>query len=330
MHTIYGPIPSRRLGQSLGVDPIPFKTCNYNCPYCQLGRTTPLTNLRQSFFSAAKIVAELQTVLDRYQPGDIDYITIVGQGEPALYADLGELIDHIRAVTTIPLAIITNGSLLFMPEVRAAMAKADVVIPSLDGADRETFRLINRPWPKLDINEIIAGQVQFRQEFSGQLWVEVMLVKGVNDTLMALTKIAEALKRIQPDRVHLNIPIRPPAEGWVEPPEAEGLMRAITILSEAAPITTPAPTNFKLTPGMPLTEAIIEIIRRHPMQETELLETLHQLGNLPTQTAEILQHLEATGQARRHQYRDQTFWEYTGSRFGLAVKKGCHSREKSL
>ena len=313
MSYVYGPVPSRRLGQSLGVDPIPFKTCNYNCVYCQLGRTTPLSNERQEFFPPADILAEVQATLDKHKSGEIDYITIVGQGEPLLSTGLGQLISEVKVLTDIPVAIITNGALLFKPEVRAEISLADMVIPTLDAADEATFRCINRPWPELKITDIIEGLVAFRKVFDGQLWLEVMLVKGVNDTEESLTGIANALRRIRPDRVHLNVPIRPPAESWVEIPDGESLIRAIAILGEAAPIATPAEGEFGLTGDMPVADAIVEIIRRHPIQEGNLLEILN--TRQPDQVQEMLVALETGGQARRHIYQGQVFWEYTGGRF---------------
>lgn len=181
MSTVYGPVPSRRLGPSLGVDPIPFKTCNYNCVYCQLGRTTPVTNERKDFFPREAILAEVEAALKAHQPGEMNYITFVGQGEPLLCASIGWLIRQVKALTDIPVAVITNGSLLFMPDVREDLRAADVVMPSLDAADEETFRRINRPWAKLQIALIIEGMVAFREMFENQLWIEVMLVKGLND-----------------------------------------------------------------------------------------------------------------------------------------------------
>jgi len=320
MTYVYGPVPSRRLGQSLGIDPIPFKTCNYNCVYCQLGRTTPLTNERRDFFPPEDILAEVRRALEIHQFDRIDYITFVGQGEPLLCVSLGRLVREVKTLTNIPVAVITNGSLLFRPEVREEVCQADVVIPTLDGTDEKTFRRINRPWPELHIAGIIDGLVAFRRMFEGQLWVEVMLVKDVNDTEQALSGIAGALSCVRPDQVHLNVPIRPPAEAWVEPPDDDGLIRAMAILGEVAPIVTPAEGTFKLKGGMPVVDAIIEIIRRHPMREAKLVETLTREAVGPDKVRMTLERLAASGQARRHVYRGQVFWEYAGGRFVVTLK----------
>lgn len=313
MSTVYGPVPSRRLGQSLGVDPIPFKTCNYNCVYCQLGRTAPLTNLRQDFFPPDAILSEVRSALESQEPGAIDFVTFVGQGEPLLCASLGRLLRGVKAMSDLPVALLTNGSLLFRPEVREEVRIADVVMPTVDAGDQATFRRINRPWPRLDLDEILTGMADFRDVFEGKLWVEVMLLKGLNDTEPALTAIAVALQRIRPDQVHLNVPLRPPAELWVEIPDNEGLVRAQEILGEVAPIVVPAVGSVVLASGTPIASAIVEIIRRHPLREVELIQTLQHY--VPEQVQQTLMALESNGQARQRVYRGQIFWEYSGGRF---------------
>jgi wyosine [tRNA(Phe)-imidazoG37] synthetase (radical SAM superfamily) len=320
MSYIYGPVPSRRLGQSLGVDPIPFKTCNFNCIYCQLGRTTPMTNERRDFFPPEDILAQVKSTLVGHTSDDVDHVTIVGEGEPTLCASLGLLIRGIKAITAIPVAVITNGALLSTPQVREELLPANVVIPTLDAADEITFRHINRPWPSLHITDIIEGMVAFRQQFNGQLWVEVMLIKDLNDGETVLFDLAAALHRIQPDQIHLNAPIRPPAEAWVAPPDDDGMVRAQAILGEVAPIFTFAEGDFRLDDGLQVTEAIIEIIRRHPMRETKLVATLDSYGLTSEQVQSTLAALEANGRARRHFYRGQVFWEYGGGRFGQDTK----------
>jgi wyosine [tRNA(Phe)-imidazoG37] synthetase (radical SAM superfamily) len=316
MRHVYGPVPSRRLGQSLGVDPVPFKTCNYNCVYCQLGRTTPVTNERREFYPADDILAEVRQALSTHEADEIDYITVVGEGEPLLYSQIRGLTDGIRALTEIPLAVITNGSLFHLADVRAALSASHVVMPTLDAADEPTFRAINRPWPELDIDEIVEGMAEFRRAFRGQFWIEVMLVNGLNDREPVLLRLAAALRHIGPDQVHLNVPIRPPAEDWVTPPENDGMMRAMAILGEVAPIVTPAEGAFALAPDLPVADAIVQIIRRHPMSADELGRAL---SDRPAgEVQETLTQLESDGEARRHVYRGQVFWEYSGSRFSDA------------
>jgi len=319
---VYGPVPSRRLGQSLGVDPIPFKTCNYNCVYCQLGRTKPLSHERRDFYPPQRILAQVRKALESHNLGEIDYVTFVGQGEPTLCASLGWLIREVKKITDIPAAVITNGALLHRADVREELAIADVVMPTLDAADKETFSRINRPWPKLHIHEIIEGMITFREVFNGQLWVEVMLVKGLNDAKRTLLGIRDALHRIRPDRIQINVPVRPPAEAWVEVPDDEAVARATAILGEAAEIVAPYEGSFDLSGYTDVEDAVEAIIRRHPMRERRLVETLNRFA--PDYVNATLAKLESSGRARRRVYRGEAFWEYAGGTFGETVRKAHH------
>ena len=311
---VYGPVPSRRLGQSLGVDPIPHKTCNYNCIYCQLGRTRPVTNERRDFFPRGAILAQVEQALGSHEPGEIDYVTFVGQGEPTLNASLGWLIRRVKAMTDIPVAVITNGALLLRDTVRQELAAADVVIPTLDAADEKTFRHVNRPWPKLRIDDVIEGMVTFREMYEGQIWMEVMLVKGVNDDEETLLRLRDALSRIRPDRIDINVPVRPPAEPWVEIPEPEALMHAVAILGEAAEVVGPYEGEFDLSGFDGPVEAVLALVRRHPIRQQRLVETLSRVA--PGETEAVLQRLRESDQAQQRTYRGETFWHYGGGTYG--------------
>jgi wyosine [tRNA(Phe)-imidazoG37] synthetase (radical SAM superfamily) len=303
---VYGPVPSRRLGQSLGIDPIPLKTCNYNCVYCQLGRTRPVTNRRKDFFPPEEILSEVRQALKTRGSEEIDYLTFVGQGEPTLCASLGWLIRRVKEISPIPVAVITNGALLHREDVREELLAADMVMPTLDAADDAAFRKVNRPWPRFRIAGIIEGMRAFRKAFQGRLWIEVMLVKGVNDGEQALLAIRDALRAIGPDQVQINVPIRPPAEAWVEIPDQEALMRAVAILGEAAEVIEPYEGSFDLSGSDTIVEAVLTIIRRHPMREVRLIETLSRYA--PEDVRSTLAELERSGQARRRTYRGQAFW----------------------
>ena len=229
MKFVFGPVPSRRLGQSLGIDPVPLKTCNWNCVYCQLGRTIPLKNERREFFPREDILAEVEQALASHAPGEIDWVTFVGSGETTLHAGIGWLIRQVKLLTHLPVAVITNGSLLYLPEMRCELSPADAVLPSLDAGNARLYRKINRPHPEISFKRLVNGLIAFRKEYQGKLWVEVMLVRGLNDTeAAALREIATILKSIQPDEVHILQPDRPPVETWVQPPDEEGLLRART------------------------------------------------------------------------------------------------------
>jgi wyosine [tRNA(Phe)-imidazoG37] synthetase (radical SAM superfamily) len=211
---LYGPVPSWRLGNSLGVDIIPFKTCSFNCIYCEIGRTTDLTVQRKEYVSTASVIEELKTFLSKRKK-IIDYITLSGSGEPTLNSKIGEMVREIKKLTDIPVAILTNSSLLNKEEVRRELRKADVVLPSLDVVSQSTFESLNRPHPSLKIEEIINGLIEFRKEFKNKIWLEVLLVRGINDGREDIQKLARVIEKIEPDKVQLNTVVRPPAEEGV-------------------------------------------------------------------------------------------------------------------
>lgn len=306
MRYVFGPVPSRRLGQSLGIDPIPLKTCNWNCVYCQLGRSRPLVNERKDYFPPQAILAEVREALNTHTPGEIDWVTFVGSGEPTLHASLGWLIRQVKALTDLPVAVITNGSLLYLPEVREELAAADAVLPTLDAGTPALYRQINRPYPELTFACLVAGLIAFRREYPGKLWLEVMLIHDLNDTEAVLQDIAAVLRQIRPDEVHLNLPTRPPVEPWVQPPDEEGLMRATAILGDIAKVVHPAAGNFDLSGSASIAEAVVGIITRHPMRQAELEQALAQWA--PGQITQVLAELEATGQAQVVERYGTRFW----------------------
>ncbi|MCK4648231.1 radical SAM protein, partial [bacterium] len=221
MRYIFGPVPSRRLGISLGVDLVPYKTCTFNCIYCQLGRTTNYTLKRKEYIKTQKVLKELKEKLanwrtDKLAKQKINYITLSGSGEPTLNVKIGEIISGIKKMTSIPVAVLTNGSLLYRKEVRDSLKKADLVIPSLDAASAKIFKRINRPVKTLKVEKIIKGLVDFEKEYRGKIWLEIMLVKGINDRKEEIEKLKRAIAKIKPDRVQLNTVARPPCEKFAK------------------------------------------------------------------------------------------------------------------
>ncbi len=205
----YGPVPSRRLGFSLGVDLFLRKTCSFNCLYCQLGTSSKKTTRRSSFINRDKFRRELNEIIKKKPK--IDYITISGSGEPTLHKDLDKIIATIRGVTKhkYPIAVITNSSLLYRRRVRQELAKADLIIPSLDAATAKTFTKINYPCRGVSFKRIVAGLIQLRREFKGRIWLEIMLIAGVNDCTREIKKFKSIIDKINPDKVQLNLPVRP-------------------------------------------------------------------------------------------------------------------------
>lgn len=306
MRYVYGPIPSRRLGQSLGIDPVPLKTCNWNCVYCQLGRTMPVTNERGEFFPRQEILAEVEQALAAHGPGEIDWVTFVGSGETTLHSGIGWLIRQVKLLTELPVGVITNGALFYLSELRQELSAADAVMPTLDAGNAALYRKLNRPHPEATFQRLVDGLIAFRSEYSGKLWVQVMLVKGLNDTEPALTEIAETLQLIQPDEVHLLLPIRPPAETWIEPSDEEGLLRARAMLGTIARVVHPASGRFNLNGTTSLVDAIVNIVTRHPMREVELIEALQHWS--PGEVTTTLDSLEKSGRAQVVERFGVRFW----------------------
>lgn len=303
---VYGPVPSRRLGQSLGIDPIPLKTCNWNCVYCQLGRTRPLTNARRDYFPPDEMMKQVAQALEQHRPGQIDWVTFVGSGEPTLHASLGWMIRQVKKLTDLPVAVITNGSLLCLPQVRQELVAADAVLPALDAGSAELYRGINRPHPEISFRRLTEGLAAFRQVYAGSLWPEVMLVRGFNDTEQALRDLADRFRMIRPDQVHLSVPSRPPAETWVQPPTPAGLQRAVAILGNVAKIVHPAQGTFERNGSLSVVDSILEIITRHPMRQRELEASLAQWA--PGQVRAALEALERSGKAQLVMRMGARFW----------------------
>jgi wyosine [tRNA(Phe)-imidazoG37] synthetase (radical SAM superfamily) len=209
---LFGPVPSRRFGRSLGVDLTPYKTCSLDCVFCQLGRTTKKTVHRREYAPTDTVLAELGQWLKR--DGQADYITLSGSGEPTLHSGFGKVLEFIRSETTIPAVLLTNGTMLQLQEVRDAAARANVVKVSLSAWDQASYRWVNRPHKQLQFDQLIKGQKNFRAQFKGQLWMEVFLVAGMNSMPAAVSNIADHAREIGPDRIQLNTAVRPPAEDF--------------------------------------------------------------------------------------------------------------------
>ncbi|MFH1139127.1 MAG: radical SAM protein [Pseudomonadota bacterium] len=230
---VYGPVYSRRLGRSLGLDLVPFKTCTYDCIYCQLGRTTNKTVERKEYAPLEAILDELEGALGGGGPAP-DYITLAGSGEPTLNSRIGELIDRIKSRTDIPLAVLTNGSLLWLDDLQRALAPADLVIPSLDAGDALLFQEVNRPHPEVDFEKMLEGLAEFRRRFTRLIWLEVFLLADINDLAGQVEKLVKATDRVRPDLVQLNTVSRPPCEDFARPVSRSRLDEAAGMFHQPA------------------------------------------------------------------------------------------------
>ncbi|NTU57836.1 MAG: radical SAM protein [Chlorobiaceae bacterium] len=307
MKHVFGPISSKRLGQSLGVDLLPSKSCTWNCIYCQLGRTKQFVSERSEFYPKEEIVEEILQAVEA-QKG-IDWITFVGSGETTLYKGIGWIVRELKRSTAIPVAVITNGSLLHLPEVREELLETDAVLPSLNAGSEALFDRIDRPAPGFTFQQHIEGLRRFRQEYSGKLWVEVMLIAGLNDTDEALADLADVLADIRPDTVHLVLPTRPAAEGSVSMPDGDRIRRAVFILSKAAPVVHPAKGEMELGSTENLLETVTRIAVRHPLQERELEAALGKLfpGGQP-RVQEEMASMFSTGRFEKVCQGGELYW----------------------
>jgi wyosine [tRNA(Phe)-imidazoG37] synthetase (radical SAM superfamily) len=296
---VYGPVPSRRLGRSLGVDLVPFKTCTYDCVYCQLGRTTAKTVRRRPSVDAREVVAQVVGRLDSAP----DVIALAGSGEPTLSLELGEVVAGLKAATDVPVAVITNGSLLGVPDVQHDLASADIVLPSLDVADEAAYQRVNRPHASLTFEGLVNGMVDFRRTYAGQVWLEVMTIDGVNATSRQMERIAVHAARIRPDRVQLNTVVRPPADATARAVSSERLAALAALFTPPAEVIAGSPA---LQPDQEATAAdVLTLIARRPCTTADVATGLgiHQNAAIKALTA-----LVESGKAQRRDHAGGTFY----------------------
>lgn len=255
---VYGPVPSRRLGRSLGVDLVPLKTCTFDCVYCQLGPTTDKTVRRQRWLEPADVVARVRERLE----SEPDVISLAGSGEPTLYDGLGEVIAGIKALTDTPVVVITNGSLLGLPDVQRDLAEADIVVPSLDAPDDALFERVNRPADGLSLARVVDGMVAFRQQFQGQIWLEVMLLGGLTGAPEVVPRLAAIAQRIAPDRIQLNTAVRPPSEPSIHPVPPEQMASFAALFTPAAEVISRGALSADDLDASP--EDVLALLSRRP------------------------------------------------------------------
>lgn len=282
MSYVFGPVPSRRLGRSLGVDMVPFKTCSYDCIYCQLGRTTEKTVACSEYASFEEALQELQAKLAT-KP---DYITLSGSGEPTLFSRLGEFIDRVKTMTDIPVAVLTNGSLLWREDVREQLMHADLVVPSLDAGDEKTWRAVNRPCEGLSFEKMLEGLITFGAQFKGQVWLEIVLLAGYTDSEEAVMKLVECVDHIKPDRVQLNTVTRPPAEDFAAAVPRERMEAFASLFTPRAEVVADFREIHERTEFARSRDEVMDTLRRRPCSVADLAHGLGMHRN------EVLKYIE--------------------------------------
>jgi wyosine [tRNA(Phe)-imidazoG37] synthetase (radical SAM superfamily) len=302
-HYVFGPVPSRRLGRSLGIDLVPFKTCTYNCIYCQLGATTNLTLERKEWVPFDKVMEEAR---EKIRSADgIDYITFSGSGEPTLHSRVGQMIRELKRLSSIPVAVLTNGSLLWQQEVRNDLLEADLVIPSLDAPDRGLFRHVNRPHADLAFDHVVEGLIKFRERYSGKIWLEVFLLSGITGMESEVKRIAGLARTVRPDLVQLMTVTRPAPMDFVEPVSSEDMNRFVRLFdvpTVAVPALSSIARNVLSKAG---SEEILRLLERRPCTIEDIALGL---GIPPAEAEKYVADLDAHGQLKRKRSKDATYF----------------------
>jgi wyosine [tRNA(Phe)-imidazoG37] synthetase (radical SAM superfamily) len=304
MKTIFGPVPSRRLGFSLGVDIIPYKTCSFDCIYCELGKTDCKTIEPVEAIKPDVVLKELEQVLSA-RPLTLDYITVSGSGEPTLHPQLGLIIQKIKKMAATPVALLTNGSLLFNDEVLERVLCADVVVPSLDAPDRSVFETVNRPHPSLTFDQLIDGLISLGKSKGPRIWLEVLLLRGINDAPEQMGRFKNLMEKINPEKIHLNTVVRPPVENYAAPLSDQRLREIRKIFGPRAEIIS-APDQDRVQTKSKLQESKIrDLVARRPCTAEDIAQFL---GLSPEETVPILNRLIQAKQITYELFNRQGFY----------------------
>ena len=302
---LYGPVPSRRLGRSLGVDLVPPKICTYDCVYCQVGKTTKRTLQRKEYIPTQEVLGEVKDFLSKGE-GSIDHFSLSGSGEPTLHSKIGVVIKGIKGMSSIPVAVLTNGSLLSLDEVKGDLLQADIILPSLDAVSKEVFTRINRPHKGISVEEVVEGLVKFRKVYQGQIWLEILFCKGINDGSNELHQMKKAIDRIQPDRIHINTVVRPPTELWAAPLNLEEMERIQAFLGDKASIISEFDRHPLSLPEINVKEEIFRILKRRPLSLVDLSQRMA----IPKEELEAtMQPMVEEGKIKTRRFGDSVYYE---------------------
>jgi wyosine [tRNA(Phe)-imidazoG37] synthetase (radical SAM superfamily) len=322
MKHIFGPVPSRRLGRSLGIDLVPFKTCSFDCIYCQLGRTTNKTTARRVYVPTRKIMEELAEYLKKPH-GAIDYVTLSGSGEPTLHAGLGRIIAFIKRTTAIPVAVLTNGSLLYDREVRRELAEADVVLPTLASDSETVFQCVHRPEPSLTFTRHLEGLVRFSREFHHHLWLELFLLQGITAMEKNVAAMNRIIKKIKPDKIQINTATRPPCEDFAYPAAGKRLRLLSKLITGNVEIVAEKENRVRKECRAATDREIAELVIRRPCTVEDVSRGL----SIPAAKAsKILAHLVSLGKANVHHRNGKTYFKGTLPVYDLTAVNHHHRR----
>jgi wyosine [tRNA(Phe)-imidazoG37] synthetase (radical SAM superfamily) len=299
---VFGPVPSRRLGLSLGVDLTPRKTCTYDCLYCQVGRTTQITVDPKPFVPVEEVIHDLERKLHHVTP---DFITISGSGEPTLHSQIDQIIAYIKERRDFRVAVLTNGSLLWRQEVMQRVLGADMIMPTFSTAFEETYRAIHRPHPSLTVGRMIRGLKSLRQAFKGELFLEVMLLKGFNDSEEEVVALKSAVEEIGPDRVQLNTVARPPSDSRALALDRKRLDHIKNCVGPMGEIIADRQRKSKDQRFDALFAQVLEMAKRRPVRATDVANAL----NVPLgKVKNLLRTLEKSGSLRSSEHGSDTFY----------------------
>jgi len=310
MKCIFGPVNSRRLGRSLGIDLFSRKICNLNCVYCEVGRTVSPVSRRGVYSSTQSILEEIDAYCaDAQRLTEVDVFTVTAKGEPTLHSDIGDILRHIKGRVEKPLAVLTNGTTLMEKDVRQALMAADIVVPSLDAALQESFLKVDRPVEGLDLEEVIQGLTLFSHAYAGKIWLEILLVREMNDAPEDIEALIAVIRRMRIDRIQLNTVVRPPAEGFARPLSRDRLTEIAHLLHKeiALPVDLPfapadqqeqaQPSSMAMTADSAslarIMDEVRQMVQRRPSTAADIDRTFH-LGG-PEKVEQLLEPLVLSG-----------------------------------
>ncbi len=326
MNHIFGPVNSRRLGRSLGIDLLPAKVCNFDCIYCEVGPTTTLTCERGEYVATGEILAEIDAFCaDPNRLAQVDVVTVTASGEPTLHSGLGRIISHLREKSGKPVAVLTNGTNLDRPDVTEELSRADIVIPSLDAALSPAFRKLNRPAPCVDLGEVVSGLVRFSRSYGGELWLEVLVVEGINDGEEDVRALVEVIRKMKLSRVQLNTVARPPLEKFARPVNRERLEKIRDRIMAGAGVAhveiiahgissferdgdvEARKIKFRYLKQEELLGEILQMLQRRPCTVVDI-DRIFKVGG-PEKVEQLLEPLVQSGTIERRLHGDTTYYQ---------------------